>query len=563
MASTIAIRVNGIDITNDVVFADAEFSTQASGSPGLCKFRLKDTSYELSFTVGQSLTLDVDGVRVWSGWVQSVKRGFFFPYSGSPVQSRPMARMLSIEGVDYNVLFRKRFCYDKANPANGFLKSWPVDTHDDVQIRYLCEHHLDLSGDGINYTTKVLHVGTPNPDARGNPAGPGWSWGDAMTAIGRYPGAIFYIDPDGYLVYADVDIENAAYSLSDTPDVDAGSLGYRDMQILHNGSNLVNDAMVWGVGQGDNHVKFRRTRDQASLDAHGLWQAGDFRGDLWRQASVDHRSHSFVYGSEQNRRGAKDDAISIVATIFRPAFRVADKVRFISRTFGFEDVIPVRSVRVTFPTKKDVKFELTLSHMIDTPWNTMEFWFPPIPKPEVVKPPRPGSECACGITDTFNRGDGSPGRSDAGIDWSPSGAEILSNQLHIPLDGNYAVLAHAMPFPFFASIQVTEQQGTAVGFVSARLNDDQHTIEVQWRLSADEFVVPWMYILFDGVIVLAWMGSPGEWTPAYPFTVELNINGTGVEAIVADRTQTITWTEISAPDITSVSAYSVGEVGET
>jgi len=400
METNVVIRINGVDITDDVIYTDAEFQTSASGLPGLCKFRLKDMNYVYSIVVGQTLTLDINGKRVWGGWVQSVSRQFFFPYTGSPLPKQEqigppgdpcfgiepttmVPRALVIEGVDYNILFNKRFVFDKARPARSEMKSWPEDTWDSTQIHWLCENNLDLTGDGIDYHKMVEHVGTPNPDARGNPAGAGWSWADAMRAIGRYPGAIYYIDPDKRLVYTDVDVQNAGFILTDVP-VGDYDYGYRDMEILYNGSNLVNDAMVWGAGQGAKRIKFKRTRDQASIDAHGLWQVGDFRGDLWRQGSIDKRSRSFVYGSPQNKRGGKDDAVAVMVTIFAPIFRVAQKVEFHSNVYGFTDVLPIRRMRITFPTKYDARFDLVLSHSIDEPWNTFEFWFPKLPKPELI-----------------------------------------------------------------------------------------------------------------------------------------------------------------------------------
>jgi len=528
--ATFEIRINGVDVTDDVIVKDAEFTSQVSGSPGACKFALKDMGHAYEFVVGQTLTLDVDGVRVWGGWVQNIGRKYFFPYTGEPYPISMIPRSLVIEGVDYNILFRKRFCFDKANPANGLLKSWPEDTHDDVMIRWLCEHDLDLSGDGLDTTTMVEHVGSPNPDAKGNPAAGGWSWEDAMKAIGRYPGGIFYITPGKKLVYTDVDTPSSAYYLTDVPgtidqwsggsvvwrdigtipdpwqpnnwydegqriDVygygywpivyaqssgfsgstmpdfsengspggtgstvdneiswypvdpwfgggqnvgpgaivqpiaynghiyeaenygttgdtepawptdggtvldgvgdpgtgpvlvpDPMSIGYREMEILYNGSNLVTDAMVWGAGQGAKQVRFKRTVDEDAVAAHGLWQVGDFRGDLWRQASVDKRSNSFVYGSPQNKRGGKDDAVSVSVALFKPLFEVAQKVDFTSNVYGYRDVLPIRRMRITFPTTHDARFDLVLSHSIDEPWNTFEYWFPKIRIPPPVIP---------------------------------------------------------------------------------------------------------------------------------------------------------------------------------
>lgn len=389
----ISIKLDGVDITDDVLIEEAEFTSQASGSPGTCKFKIKDLTRAYNVRIGADLTLDINGRRAWGGWVTSVSRQFFFPTtigiisdSGSGraciVPGSILPRMLVIEGADYNILFRKRYIVRKSNPTNAIVRTWPEDTQDDTIIKWLCDNALYLGGDGLDTDSMVEHVGTPVPDGRGSPVGAGYTWEQAMRAIVRASGAIFYIDPDRRLIHTDVDTPNGWLTLTDDPQSWV-EVGYRDMEILYNGSNLINDAMVWGAGQGSSSVAFYRARDQSSINEHGLWQEGEFRTDLWRQSSVQKRAEGFVYGSPQNKRGGKDDAISVAVTVFTPIFRVADKVDFRSTVFGFSDVIPIRRQRMTFPTPSSVKSELVLSHAIDEPWNTFEYWFPPIPKPVI------------------------------------------------------------------------------------------------------------------------------------------------------------------------------------
>jgi hypothetical protein len=420
--STFVIRVNGVDITNDIIIDDAEFTSQASGSPGTCRFRVKDMDMSYLFTIGHELTLDIDGRRMWGGYVTSVKRAFFFKVEDTETRApcEPISRVpraLVVEGVDYNILFRKRFLYNRDEPTDTVLQSWPAGTHDDVQIRYMCENLLFLDDDGLDTTTKVEYVGTPNPDKQGNPAGAGQSWESAMQAIAYLTGAVFYIDPDKALVYTDVDTPNATYGLSDVPG--AGQLGYRDPEIVHDATNMRNDALVWGAGQGPGGVKFHRTEDATAIATHNRWQIGDFRQDMWRQESVNKRAESYVYGSPQNKRGGKDDAISVRLTLFEPAFRVAEKVAFESVVYGYSDVIPIRRQRITFISPTEARYELVLSHYVDQPWNIFEWYFPdyhfPPIKPIITEPPKPPDYPHCPVqpasmllgrvifSDTFDR----------------------------------------------------------------------------------------------------------------------------------------------------------------
>ena len=226
----------------------------------------------------------------------------------------------------------------------------------------------------------------------------------------------------------------------------ATAVGYRDMEIVNNGTGLVNDMMVWGAGTGsiNGQVTFARVEDTTSITDHGRWQKGEFRTDLYRQTSVNLRASSFVYGSPQNLRGGKDDAISILCTVFEPGFTVGQKVRFISTIFGFDDIIPIRRMRLTFPTPTDPQFELTLSHEVDDPWSTAEFYWPPINfdfppivivEPPVVLPPV-GQNCTpqvCGITDDFERtvSSGSWGTATCLVDWGSSPIVIGTTSISV------------------------------------------------------------------------------------------------------------------------------------
>ena len=74
----VIITIGGQDITDDVIFADAEFVSAAKGRAGTAKFRIKDLEKQYAFSTGDSLTLDIDGIRKWGGYVGKIERGYFF-----------------------------------------------------------------------------------------------------------------------------------------------------------------------------------------------------------------------------------------------------------------------------------------------------------------------------------------------------------------------------------------------------------------------------------------------------------------------------------------------------
>ena len=242
-----------------------------------------------------------------------------------------------IEGVDHNILLHKRVLYNKSDPTQPLTK-FEAGTDDDVVIRYYMEPHTDLLADGITLDL-VEHVGSPSTDFKID-GRPGESIATFMRRMAFNTGAIFYIDPDGKLVFCDVDTPNAPFGLSDQPT--SGEIGGRNMEILHNGSRLVNDALVWGAGQGTDHMIFSRSTDTTSITTHGRWQTGLLSTAMFRQETADRTASSYVYGSPQSKRGGKDDAVSVLATVFEPGLRVAQKLPVRSTVFSFEDVIPLR-----------------------------------------------------------------------------------------------------------------------------------------------------------------------------------------------------------------------------
>jgi hypothetical protein len=76
----VELKVDGVDITESVVFADAEFTSAVNGRAGTCHFRIKDEKQTHFVTVGKEITLDVDGVRSWGGYALQIKRGYFFRF---------------------------------------------------------------------------------------------------------------------------------------------------------------------------------------------------------------------------------------------------------------------------------------------------------------------------------------------------------------------------------------------------------------------------------------------------------------------------------------------------
>lgn len=205
-------------------------------------------------------------------------------------------------------------------------------------------------------------------------------------------------------------------------------VGYREFRLADDSTDMVNDAMVWGVGYGSQKPVFSRERDQTSIDEHGLWQAGNYTTGVFRQATADALASSVVYGSPEAHRGSKDPKHLAEMVAFQPVFGAGDVVVVESAAFGTIDVLPVREMRVTWPVPKHPRIALRLSWEPDAAWQMTDPYTPKTPGgggcTDCNPPgdPQPGGCDGCGITDTFTRTvSGGWGTNEAGLTWAVDG----------------------------------------------------------------------------------------------------------------------------------------------
>lgn len=435
-----AIYLDGINIAkpdgDPVLYASARFTSAVNGVAGTCSFRVRDDLGTAVYLPGQPLELIIDGQRVWTGFVSSAKRVYVFPAIN--ISDFGLTRFFDIEGVDLNILFAKRIAFQQSAPADILAPLYGSNTPDVTVISELVSNWLDLSGDALDISTLVDNVG----DINENQAARAWegsdTWGQAMTSIGLLPAAIFYLDPTRHLVYCDTDTPTAPFGLSDAPD-GITSKGYREMEILLDGTNLANDVMCWGIGYGSSVPVFKRDQDATSQADHGLWQLGQLTYGVFKQATIDRIADSILNGSPDHHRGAKDDRPAVTIVTHESGLLPAQKVIFESTVFGWSDVLPIRKMEVTFETPDKPRYELTLSHEIDTPWSFFDPWIFSLPGFGFGLPPfqpaQPGSPVQdCGpdagvyeVIDDYNRTSAFPtggwNTATCGRTWTGSGSQ--------------------------------------------------------------------------------------------------------------------------------------------
>ena len=431
------VYIDGINVTkatgDPMLFASARFMSAVNGVAGTASFRVRDDLGNVTYTPGQSLELIIDGLRVWTGFVSSVKRVYAFPALN--VTEFGPTRFFDIEGVDLNILFSRRIVFNQTTPADVLAPLYGPHTPDVTVIGDLFADWIDLTGDGLDTSTGVTAVATINEDQNARPWEGSDTWGQAMQSISALPASIYYIRPNWEFAYVDTDTPDAPFGLSDVPD-GVTTKGYREVEILMDGTNLANDVFAWGVGYGSNAPVVSHISDSDSTSAHGLWQLGQTTFGVYKQDTIDRIADSILNGSPEHRRGAKDDREAVTLVTYEGGLLPAQKVDFHSEVFGFEDVIPIRKMEVTFPAPDKPRYELLLSHEIDAPWSFFDpyrFKLPHLPSlpafppfPPIHLPEMPGV-CTPYVSDTFTRAEGSGwGDADSGQHWTVSGVNSSS-----------------------------------------------------------------------------------------------------------------------------------------
>lgn len=415
------IRINGVDVTSRVELADAEFTALVNGGIGQANLRVKDILHNTEFQTGESLTLDIDGVRKWGGTVRIATRQFAFPVQDT-TNPGAVTRFWAITGLDYNELFHKRVVLDEAHPTTKTNFPYPVGTYDDTIINDIFSNYLSISGDGLS-RAGVQRVGIVTLDIPGvtsgkgtlangigNVASAGDYWKETMDVIRRATGAIYYITPNKVFSYTDVDVPSTPWRLTDVPAADL-DVPFQSIGILDDGMNLINDMMVWGAGAGSGQIVFARSQDDTSQAVHGVWQEGLYTSGLIHQASANLVASTRVYGTPQSQRGHKDDKVTVSLRTFKPYFSAGDRVKVDVHIFGYSATVPVRSMRVRWISPQHPVFELQLGQDIDDPFSIFESQYRPvnfggwhIGIPQWPSPGGPDTQVIRGVViDSFSR----------------------------------------------------------------------------------------------------------------------------------------------------------------
>lgn len=392
--STIEFRYDNTIIT-DVMWALAHFESQMAAIPGAFEVRIKDVNRVHSFVTGKHVKLTIDGSIYYGGIVTQVSRTFAFPADDTVTAgiSGVKSRIWILRGVDYNIWFDKRVLFNKASPKDGIPKITGEPTDKEV-IEYICTNYLDLSDTSINFTTYVDETTLDiDPDHTYYlPKEPGTVWRQQMKDLSQWTGSIYYIDHSQRLHYHALESVSPGWSFSDTPDR-ASTFGFRDFEFLEDGTNIVNDALLWGgawygSSGSTSEVNFGRYTNNTSVTARGRWQLGEthfneegYASDanltLHAKVIVEGDPGSAGAGLNDTTRGLVNPQKQIRMTWFSgttptPLIPGSVVTTYIN-TFGLTVSLPVRSIRISFVTPTDAKFEGFFGITTDDPWTLWKY----------------------------------------------------------------------------------------------------------------------------------------------------------------------------------------------
>lgn len=246
--STISIKVNGVDVTDKVVFKETYFTAQANPIQGDFKVVIKDVDQTFSVTAGQTMTCHIDGVPMFGGWVMKIGHGLFFPVVDTSTVSRIQAapRKWILQGPDYNFLWDKRVLRDIAN----FDQALEVPSGKRTikkAFNYLMNNFIDVPS-GLNIYQHVDDITTQYGDDTygGLYVGQGKTLREQMDDFADQAGCVYYIDADFKVHMHEYETEKVSWKFTDYPGVAPNMVGFREGEYGQDFQRMVTEALVWG-----------------------------------------------------------------------------------------------------------------------------------------------------------------------------------------------------------------------------------------------------------------------------------------------------------------------------
>jgi hypothetical protein len=360
-----------LDITNDVLFRTATFEQQMNAVPGTFSIVVRDPDQVYDFDTGWEIALTIDGLTMFGGYVTVVGLTHMAPAADTTPIVDYELRTWSLRGVDYNVIFDRRVWRNTADYLH-YIDVTAFETDGEI-LTELIDSYADMSD---FTTTGIENVATIDG---GDIVEQGQKIRKEFESLSMFGGTVWYIDGEKNIVYKPYDDVEKRWGFSDDPNLtpitvspaeyQGATYKFREVEGSEDGSFIVNDALIWGGSEfaGAGGTVFAREENATSQTTFGRWQVAEthFGERFYRsQAGVDARANVIVNGPP----GA--DATGLLKGLRFPQWQFTfkwfsddvpelsgspdhivpgDIVTIVLETFGVTQLLPLRTLRTTFP----------------------------------------------------------------------------------------------------------------------------------------------------------------------------------------------------------------------
>jgi hypothetical protein len=368
--STVAITVDSVDYTNSCLFAKCTFQQSMAAVPGTFQVTVRDPDRSLTFVTGVEISLDIDGVRMFGGYVKQVSMGHMAPAADTSNLSDYNLRTWTLRGTDYNTIFDWRVARNTADYLSYITIN---ENFDGAILRSLVNNYADMT----DFTTTGIEDIASIPD--GDVIQQGIKLRERFENLSYFGGAVWYVDGNKNLIYKPYEDVEKRWGFSDVPNHNAitvspttfqgATTGFRQVEATEDSTGIVNDALIWGGSEfaGSGGTVFSREQDATSQSTYGRWQYAETHfgeTNYKTQFGVDARANVIVngppgtdiYGEQKGLRYPQwqfdftwfsDDVPRLSGT---PDHLVAgDIVTIDMDVFGVTKLLPLRSLNISFP----------------------------------------------------------------------------------------------------------------------------------------------------------------------------------------------------------------------
>ncbi len=371
--TTVAIVVDSVNITSDVIFNTASFESQFGGVPGTFSFVVRDPDQTHAFVTGVEMSLEIDGITMFGGYVTQVSMGHMADAADTSDLPNYQLRTWTLRGTDYNIIFDRRVARNTADYLSFITLTGPTDGQ---ILTDLVENFSDCS----DFSTAGIDNVATIPGNGNDVIAQGTKLRVEFQNMSFFGGAIWYIDGSKNFIYKAFEDVEKRWGFSDQPnkagitvspdEYQGATYGFRQVEAQEDSTYIVNDALIWGgsqfAGSGGGTV-FSRVQDATSQSTYGRWQMAETHfgeANYKIQDGVDARANVIVngppgvdiYGQQKGLRYPQWqftfqwNSVDVPLLSGIPDHLVAgDIVTINMQVFGVTKLLPLRSLRTSFP----------------------------------------------------------------------------------------------------------------------------------------------------------------------------------------------------------------------